>query len=113
MKNLEGIVGLADKEMGAILENGKFRSREEIDSVYKLVDIVKDAYCIWSYEDDEEYSERYMPYEGSYRGRRNAKRDRMGRYSKNDEYMDKLHDLMEHAPDDATRQSIQRMIDSM
>ena len=93
MSNLKGIVNLAEREMGVIVSNGRFKSRDEIDTVYKLIDLIKDAYCIWKYE-DEGYSTR-------------------GRYSRNDEYVSKLHDLMEHAPDDATRQSIQRMIDSM
>ena len=59
MKSMDGILKLADKEFEAIVQNGKFRSREEIDSVYKLVDIVKDVHCIWAYEEDEEggYSE--------------------------------------------------------
>ena len=107
MEHLEGILKLADKEIGAIVENGKFRSREEIHSVYELMDIAKDAYCIWKYEDDMESGEDGMSsaggsyyrdgrgrserggsyYEdgGSYerRGRgRNARRDSMGRYAR-------------------------------
>lgn len=67
MEHLEGIVKLAGNELKAIVDNGKFRSREEIDSVYKLMDIVKDAHCIWQYEDDEsEYSEDGRSYDGSY-----------------------------------------------
>ena len=42
MEHLDGIVKLAENEFAAIVQNGKFRSREEIDSVYKLMDIVKD-----------------------------------------------------------------------
>ena len=108
MEHLDGIVKLAGNELKAIVDNGKFRSREEIDSVYKLMDIVKDAHCIWQYEDEEsEYSEEGRSYDGSYarggrnyrggrynydsyddgmsyaRGRgRNARRDSMGRYSR-------------------------------
>lgn len=105
MEHLEGIVKLAGNELKAIVENGKFRSRDEIDSVYKLMDIVKDAHCIWEYEDSEsDYSEDGRSYDGSYargvrsyrgsydggydggsyaRGRgRNARRDSMGRYSR-------------------------------
>ena len=45
----------------------------------------------------------------SSRGRR---RDSMGRYAsdRGDEYMDHLHSLLDKAPDERTRQSIQRMI---
>ena len=112
MEHLEGIVKLAGNELKAIVDNAKFRSREEIDSVYKLMDIVKDAHCIWQYEDEEsEYSEEGRSYDGSYarggrgyrggryayesyddgmsyaRGRgRNARRDSMGRYSREGSY---------------------------
>lgn len=151
MEHLEGIVKLAGNELKAIVENGKFRSRDEIDSVYKLMDIVKDAHCIWEYEDSEsDYSEDGRSYDGSYarggrsyrgnydggydggsyaRGRgRNARRDSMGRYSRDyrdgrsmrgysrdgkDEYKEQLMDMMENAPDEQTRQSIKRMIDQM
>jgi len=142
MKSIEGILKLVDNEFSAIVQNGKFRSREEIDSVYKLMDIVKDAHCIWKYEDEEEsgYSEDGGPYDRrSYRGDdydggmsgargrgQYAKRDSMGRYSRGDrsyrgysrgdakhEYIEELRDLMESAPDDQTRQSIQRMIQQM
>lgn len=144
MKSIEGILKLADNEFNAIVQNGKFRSREEIDSVYKLMDIVKDAHCIWKYEEEEEggYSEDGRSYRGGYdyddgmsmeRGRgRNAKRDSMGRYSRDDgygyrggrsmnysradakqEYMDELREMAMNAPDDQTRQNIQRMIQQM
>ena len=68
MKHLDGILNVVDSEFGAIESNGKFRSRDEIDYVYKLVDIAKDIYCIWQYEDDMDggYSENSM---NSYRGR--------------------------------------------
>ena len=42
MEHLNGILKLVDNEFGAIEQNGKFRSREEIESVYKLIDIAKD-----------------------------------------------------------------------
>ena len=148
MEHLEGILKLVDSEFGAIESNGKFRSREEIDSVYKLMDIAKDVYCIWKYEEGEDdYSENYsygrsypsrgMVYDSgrSYaRGRgRNARRDSMGRYSRDDgygyrdggrsmnysrddgkqEYIENLREMMQDAPDENTRQSIQRMIHQM
>ena len=119
MEQLSNILKLADAELEAINRNGKFRSREEIDSAYKLVDIAKDVYCIWKYEDEM----RGDSYDGnSYaRGRR---RDSMGRYSRDSyrrgysrdgkaEYIDHLRDMMEDAPDEATRQSMQRMISQM
>lgn len=143
MEHLDAIIQLADNEMGAIAQNGKFRSREEIDSVYKLMDIVKDAYCIQDmeeggYSEYDGYSGR-RSYRGSYndgsydggsyaRGRgRNARRDSMGRYSRDggsyrgsyrggysmDGYVDELREMMNNAHDEQTRQSIQRMIQKM
>jgi hypothetical protein len=142
MEHLEGILKLVEAELDAINKNGKFKSREEIDSVYKLVDIAKDAYCIWNYEDemDGESYDDGMSYRGrsmrsyddgmSYaRGRRNARRDSQGRYSRDgrsyrgnsygysrdgkDEYREQLMDMLDNAPDEATRQSIQRTIDNL
>jgi len=146
MDSIEGILKLVDNEFTAIVNNGKFRSREEIDSVYKLMDIVKDAHCIWKYEEEEDsgYSETGYGYDDgmsmrydagrSYaRGRgRNAKRDSMGRYSSDGryrgsrvyrdgysrddakhEYIENLREMLEDAPDEQTRQSIQRMISQM
>ena len=151
MEHLDGILKLTENELEAIVKNGKFRSREEIHSAYELMDIAKDAYCIWRYEEemDGESYEDGMSYErgmnrggrsyrdgyvgGSYaRGRgRNAKRDSMGRYAREgsyrdgrayrggysrdgkEEYIENLREMMEDAPDDQTRQSIQRMIQQM
>ena len=60
-------------------------------------------------------------YEGSYaRGRgRNAKRDSMGRYSSEgysraaDDVVERMRDLMQDAPDEQTRQEIQRLVSRM
>ena len=43
MEHLDGILKITDAELGAIVQNGKYRSREEIDAVYKLMDIAKDV----------------------------------------------------------------------
>lgn len=107
MEHLDKILEMTEAEFGAMAKNGKFKSREEIDSVYKLMDIVKDVYCIWdmeegsgeddmSYRGDRSYRGGSYRYDGSYndgnsyaRGRgRNAKRDSMGRYSHEGSYRD-------------------------
>ena len=81
MNELFKVEEIAMKELKSVTENGKFRSREEIDNVYKLMDILKDIRCM---EDDgySEYDGRGRSYDdrgtGSYRGR---KRDSMGRYA--------------------------------
>ena len=152
MKHLDSILEMVDKELGSIGQSGQFRSRDDVHSVYELIDIAKDIYCIWKYEDEEEgYSEVYpMSYRGNYdnydgggsyaRGRgRNAKRDSMGRYSREgsyrsydgesyrggnyrrgysrddakQEYIDNLRRMMEEAPDEHSRESIHRMIQNM
>lgn len=143
MHSLEGILKLADNELSSMVENGKFRSREDVDTAYKLVDIAKDVYCVWKYEDDEGYSEASYEggsYEGSYRGGRSNRgsyesrrsyergggrsREGMSRrgsrnsyrnYSRDSkqEYIEELREMMEDAPDEQTRQSIQRMISQM
>ena len=135
MDHLDGIKRMVEHELMAITENGKFRSGEEIEYTGKLIDIMKD---ICEMEDDDGMS---YDYRGSYdgygyndgrsyaRGRRYAKRDSMGRYSRdgystrypryysrddgNQEYIEQLRGMMDSAPDDSTRQSIQRMIDNM
>lgn len=149
MEHLDGILKLTENELDSIVKNGKYRSREEIDSVYKLIDIAKDAICIQRWEedglDDMSYDRNpgYARDDGSYaRGRRMARRDNMGRYSRSgydddrqmslrgyynegralrgysrgsekDEYKEQLRALMEDAPDEQTRQGIKRMIDAM
>lgn len=146
MENLDGILKLAENEFDAVIRNGKFRSREEIDSIYKLIDIAKDIYCIWDYEESdggmsyaEEMSYRGGSYDGgggSYaRGRgRNARRDSRGRYSSEgrsyrgggggsyrgysragdkQEFVEGMREMMESAPDEQSRKSIERMIQQM
>lgn len=153
MEHLDGLLKIAEQEIGSIVQNGKFRSREEIHSAYELIDIIKDVFCVWEYEEGEDDDESYADggsyrsmrgrsyrggsYDGSYdggsyaRGRgRNAKRDSMGRYSREggsyrggsyrnysrggkEDYIENLREMMEMAPDDQTRQSIQRMIQQM
>lgn len=62
---------------------------------------------------DDGYSNRYS----RARGRYGARRDSMGRYSRTDGYsmadehmISELHDLMEHAPDERTRQEFKSFI---
>ena len=60
--------------------------------------------------DEDGYSGRYD--DGMIRGSYARKRDSMGRYSRSD-FSDKLHTLMDEAPDDHTRMEIKRLIDKM
>lgn len=137
MNHLEGILRLIDSEFGAIENNGKFRSKDEVEYVYKLIDIAKDVYCIWDYEEqmedgmsyggrsyDDGYSERGRTRYADGRYAPHSRNDRMhdrnsyrrSGYSRDDgkeEYLENLRDLMHNAPDENTRQSIQRMINQM
>lgn len=132
MNELYKVEDIVYKEIKSVTDNGKFRSREEIDNIYKLMDILKDIKCF----EDDGYSEdmesyRYdgrrggRSYDGeSYRGRgRNAKRDSMGRYASEGSYrysrdgkqdfVSQLEELMEDAPDEQTKKNIQRMINDL
>lgn len=140
MEHFDKLMSLVENEIEAINRNGKFKSREEIDAVYKLVDIAKDISEMQCMEDDmsyESYDDGYdRSMRGSYndgmsyaRGRRNARRDSMGRYSREsyrggsyergysrdgkEEYKEQLMEMMDNAPDEQTRQNIKRMIDQM
>lgn len=129
MEHLDKLLDIVNGELTSIAKNGKFRTRDEIDAAYKLIDIAKDIHCIWEYEEDEESDEysRNGPYYGgnSYaRGRRGSvKRDSMGRYSRRypmysradgkEEYVAHLREMMETAPDEQTRAGIERMVRKM
>ena len=54
MEHLDKLLEIVDGELTSISKNGKFRTRDEIDAAYKLIDIAKDIHCIWEYEEDEE-----------------------------------------------------------
>ena len=134
MDTLEGILDVSCKELDQIVRAGKYRSRDEIDTAYKLIDIIKDVYEVWEKEDEgsgSQYGDGY-----SRRGGYNSYNDGMGRtsargrgryssrngrsyggyYSRagaEEEFADELRDLMDHAPDESTRQSIQRMLSQM
>ena len=137
MDELYKVVEISEKEIKGITDNGKYRSREEIDSVYKLMDVIKDYYCLedmqGGYSEEGSYDmsgRRYSrrrsydgSYEGSYGRGRGAKRYADGRYAPysnegsyrysrdgKEDFVDQLHELMQNAPDEKTRQSIQRMI---
>ena len=132
MNSLDGIIKLADNELMSFVGSGKFRSREDVDTAYKLIDIIKDIYCVWGMEEEDGYSsdggsyrggrsyrDGYLPGDRSYRsydGNGTPQRSYEGgrsrnayRYSRAD-YMDEMRRMMETAPDEQTRQDIQRMI---
>ena len=81
----------------------KEMSAGTLDVVDKLTHTLKNLDKIL---DADDYS-GYYPYRSYAR-----KRDSMGRYSRND-FTDKLHEMMENAPDEHTRMEIRHLIDKM
>ena len=102
---------------------------DKLTHAMKNLDKVIEAYE----EEDGEYSSRSYPdgmggsyrgysregnrggsYRGSYaRGRMNARRDSMGRYSRDDGMGEELRELMQDAPNEAIKRDIQRLVDKM
>ena len=123
MKHIEKIVELAENELGSIAQAGKIRTRDDVEVVYKLMDVVKDGYCIMDMENGSSYDD------GSYRNRSYRGRDSMGRFTSRDdgsyrysrtdysgdrgEFMERLQNLMEYSPDKETRASLKRMLEEM
>lgn len=111
---MEELYELKEKLMKELKEysgNGKY-SKEDVETI-KYITSAIDHIC--NIMDGEEYSGNYpYSYERSTRSYRgySRKRDRMGRYSR-DGLADKLHELMDEAPDEQTRMEIKRLIDKM
>ena len=107
------------KELDEYGKKGEL-SAGALDIVDKLTHTIKNLDKIIEVNEDGEYS-NYGPRGGtSYaRGRgRYAKRDSMGRYSsdgysRTGDMTERLRDLMNDAPDDRTRQEIQRLVTRM
>lgn len=113
------------KELGEYSQNGKY-SKEDSEVMKNLSGTIDHICNIIEADEEEGYSSHYPYYMGgsyddgmnrngsyrgrSYAGRRNARRDSMGRYSR-EGLADKMRDLMDEAPDERTRQEIQRMIE--
>lgn len=98
----------------------------DLDTIDKLTHALASVKKVMAFMEDEGEYSGYYPmgsyresYRGSYRGGSYAqKRDRMGRYSgergySRNDLADKMRDLMHDAPDDRTRQEIQRMIEKL
>ena len=109
------------KELEDYSQNSKF-SKEDVESIKYMASAVDHLCNIM--EDEEGYSGRYPYMGGVYSdgrmdgrsSRRSYKRDSMGRYSRGysrNDLADKMRELMDEAPDDRTRQEIQRMVDKL
>lgn len=104
----------------------------DVDYVDKLTHALKSVKATLAMMEDEDYSGSYpmvyadgsynRSYNGSYNRSRSYRgsyaRGRNGRYSNERGYSrndlsDKLHELMDEAPDEQTRMEIKRLIDKM
>ena len=123
------------KELGEYSQNGKY-SKEDSEVMKNLSGTIDHICNIIEKAEEEGYSGHYpywmggtyadgsmngnmggnRSYRGSYaRGRRNARRDSMGRYSgdgysRDGDMVEELRSLMEESPDERTRQEFQRFI---
>ena len=134
-KDMEQACELLHEQFSDLIRKVKANgmSSGDLDKLDKLAHSLKSVKSTMQMEDEGGYSGRY-PYwmggayadesmgdtnRGSYaRGRRNARRDSMGRYSgeygySRNDLADEMRELMEKAPDERTRQKIQRLIDEM
>ena len=123
MRELYELKEMLMKELEEYGSKGEL-SAGTLEIVDKLAHTVKNLCKI--IEDMEGYSGDYMGYHGrsygyrddsSYRGRTNARRDSMGRYSgergySRDGLADELRTLMREAPEEH-KQDFQRLIDKM
>lgn len=130
LEHLDGVLSLIDREFGEMEQNGKFRSKEDVEILYKMMDIAKDAaeICEKQMNMGNGYSEYGYPiygnsyYDGnSYARGGNVRRNSMGQYSRdgmgrpsgysmidaNAEYLDNLRGMLN---DDRTREYVKRMI---
>lgn len=118
-KAKSGNVSLTDVQYADLLEHYKksVLANEAMESESEYSGAMRDGMM---YRDGM----RGGSYRGSYarngRGRgRNARRDSMGRYSSEgysraaDDVVDRMRDLMQDAPDEQTRQEIQRLVSRM
>lgn len=115
------------KELKGYGEKGEM-STGTLDVVDKLAHTIKNLdKIIEGYEEEEGYSSRsypdgmggsYRAYPrymrgGSYARGRNARRDSMGRYSRDGGMVEELRELMNDAPNDSIRHDIQRLVDKI
>lgn len=118
MKALDKLMDMAEREFDSMSKTGQFRSKDDIEMAYKLVDIVKDITTINAMEDGG-YSEEYRgnPYRNSYRdgnSYRNQRRDSMGRYA-SEGREDMMHSLRRMASEASgeERDALEKCLDKM
>lgn len=129
---MDNIYKLKDMLCDELEEYGKRGelSAGSLDIIDKLSHALKSVTTIIAMEDaDGDYSGNTYPrgdgrrsYRSYASGRRNARRDSMGRYSREynrdysgavEDMVSQLRDMMDEAPDQTTRSEIQRLVSKM
>lgn len=124
MKSYEKIKEMLCEELETIAKKGELTAGS-LDTVDKLTHAIKSIETIIAmneYNDDGysnrgSYARRYTREGGnSYARYGNVRRDSMGRYSRdeaNDEIISRLHEVMEEAQNEQTKQEIRKLINKM
>ena len=128
MHDYEKLKGMLCDELEKITRKGELTAGS-LDTVDKLTHAIKSVVTIMAM--DDEYGDGYSRADGdhmtsgrrySYAGRgRGARRDSMGRYSRDgysyddarDDMIRELRELMNDAPDEQTKKEFQRFISKM
>ena len=138
MNDLHELCETISREIGDANEKirsaGGKLSAGDVDMLDKLTHSLKSIKSTIALMEDEGYSNndggsyRYMRNGGSYRGysrngsyrnrsyargRMNAQRDSMGRYSGDDGMVEELRGLMEDAPNETIKRDIQRLVEKL
>jgi hypothetical protein len=132
LKDLHEMCEVLSRELGEandkVRQNGGKLSGSDLEYIDRLthaIKSIKTTIAMTEAEDGGSYADGmqggsygmypHWNYGGSYARGRNAKRDSMGRYSRNgysrdSEMVSELREMMETAPDERTRQEFQRFI---
>ena len=118
MKDLEALCDILSEKISEKtrkIRNGGM-SDGDLETIDKLTHSLASVKKIMAFMEDGDGYSGSWPMDGTYRtmyrGSYARKRDSMGRYSRND-LADKMREMMHEAPDDRTRQEMQRMIEKL
>lgn len=106
-RDLETLCDAVSEQIGEIarkVQNSGMTS-SHLETLDKLTHTLKSIKSVMAMMDEDGYSR-------AHRGVYARRRDSMGRYSR-DDLADKMRELMNDAPDERTRQEMQRMIDKL
>ena len=127
MKDLESLCDILSEKISEKTRKIKNSGMNDgdLDTMEKLTHTLASVKKVMAFMEDEDGYSGSWPdggyresYRGSYGRGGSYKRDRMGRYSgergySRNDLADKMRELMHDAPDDRTRQEIQRMVEKL